>query len=190
MKGTLYKTEEGWFVGNAKHSELPLHPDNVKICNQYGDYSIDWDSKEVEFEIVTENYEDDKGCTYAKLINHPVEPNEMIDHIGDANKMVCMFEPRTDTSSATICKHCGKEKFLHDHVPDVGKMVEEYGATVNQLYKEWLKIGFEAGYTKAKETLYTEEQVREVIRNCFKSNAMGFLVTEDDMIRTIKQPKQ
>ena len=38
--------------------------------------------------------------------------------------------------------------------------------------------------------LYTEEQVREVIRNCFKSNSLGFLITEDDMIRTIKQPKQ
>ena len=31
----------------------------------------------------------------------------------DTNEMVCMFEPRTDTTSATICKHCGKEKFLH-----------------------------------------------------------------------------
>ena len=25
----------------------------------------------------------------------------------------CIFEARTDTTSATICKHCGKEKFLH-----------------------------------------------------------------------------
>ena len=43
---------------------------------------------------------------------------------------------------------------------------------------------------KSKSTLYTEEQVREVIRNCFKSNSIGFLITEDDMIRTIKQPKK
>ena len=28
--------------------------------------------------------------------------------------MNCQFEPRTDTSSATICKHCGKEKFFHN----------------------------------------------------------------------------
>ena len=27
----------------------------------------------------------------------------------------CIFEPRTDTSSATICKHCGQEKILHNH---------------------------------------------------------------------------
>jgi hypothetical protein len=25
----------------------------------------------------------------------------------------CIFESRTDTSSATICKHCGKQKFEH-----------------------------------------------------------------------------
>lgn len=25
----------------------------------------------------------------------------------------CQFEPSTNTSSATICKHCGQEKFLH-----------------------------------------------------------------------------
>jgi hypothetical protein len=29
----------------------------------------------------------------------------------------CIFEPRTDTSSATICKHCGQEKFLHIQLP-------------------------------------------------------------------------
>ena len=27
----------------------------------------------------------------------------------------CIFEPRTDTSSATICKNCGKEKVFHNH---------------------------------------------------------------------------
>ncbi|NDB87250.1 MAG: hypothetical protein EB127_31895 [Alphaproteobacteria bacterium] len=61
------------------------------------------------------------------------------NHSVDTNEMVCVFEPRTDTSSATICKHCGQEKFLHNQVPDVRKMVEEYGDTCNQLYKEWLK---------------------------------------------------
>ena len=35
-----------------------------------------------------------------------------------------MFEPTTDTSSATVCKWCGREKFLHNQVPDVRKMVE------------------------------------------------------------------
>ena len=25
----------------------------------------------------------------------------------------CQFEPTTNISSATICKHCGREKFLH-----------------------------------------------------------------------------
>jgi len=25
----------------------------------------------------------------------------------------CQFEPTSNTSSATICKHCGREKYLH-----------------------------------------------------------------------------
>ncbi len=91
------------------------------------------------------------------------------DHIGEVNKMI-------------------------DHVPAVGKMVED----VEKLAEKYpyggregsKRLAFIDGYNTAKETLYTEEQVREVIRNCFKSNAIGFLVTEDDMMRTIKQPKQ
>jgi hypothetical protein len=55
--------------------------------------------------------------------------------------------------------------------------------------RKLLKSGF-VDIVPKQETLYTEEQVREVIRNCFKSNTLGFLITEDDMMRTIKQPKQ
>ena len=50
MKGTLHKTEQGWVVKYAKHSELPLHPEYVKC------YFLDEDAEggEVEFEIVSE----------------------------------------------------------------------------------------------------------------------------------------
>jgi hypothetical protein len=67
-----------------------------------------------------ENYD-----PWDEVIDQLVDTNEMIDHVGEVNEMVCMFEPRTDTSSATICKHCGKEKFLHNQVSDVGKYTEE-----------------------------------------------------------------
>ena len=30
----------------------------------------------------------------------------------------CQFEPSTNTSSATICKWCGKEKFMHNLIPE------------------------------------------------------------------------
>jgi hypothetical protein len=203
MKGTLHKTEQGWVVEHEVAEKtpigykswwgtFPLHPNDVKICNQYGDYSVDWHGKEVEFDFVTE-WENGEvgvnGLTYAKLINHSVGTNEMI----------CMFEPRTDTSSATICKHCGQEKFLHNHVPDVGKMVEddvvklaeEYAFKVYHAFEDatWfrpLNLGYYAGYKKAKETLYTEEQVRKAIRIATTTSPKS----EDYIIKSLKQPKQ
>jgi hypothetical protein len=43
----------------------------------------------------------------------------------------CIFEPRTDTSSATICKHCGQEKFLHIQLPKQELSDEEIEKGVN-----------------------------------------------------------
>jgi hypothetical protein len=63
------------------------------------------------------------------------------------------------------------------------------GSDDTQMERKLLKSGF-VDIVPKQETLYTEEQVREVIRNCFKSNSLGFLITEDDMMRTIKQPKK
>jgi len=33
--------------------------------------------------------------------------------LGEVLYKKCKFEPTTNTSSATICKHCGREKLLH-----------------------------------------------------------------------------
>ena len=33
--------------------------------------------------------------------------------LGEVLYKKCKFEPTTNTSSATICKHCGREKYLH-----------------------------------------------------------------------------
>jgi hypothetical protein len=35
------------------------------------------------------------------------------EYYNDESK--CVFEARTDTTSATICKWCGQEKFLHKY---------------------------------------------------------------------------
>lgn len=100
MKGIINKTEQGWVVsrcvgdGVAEVWEemLPLHPTDVLTCTQYTDYSEDWLGKEVEFEIVHlwENGEVGiNGLSYAKLTNHIVDANKMVDnHIGETNKMI------------------------------------------------------------------------------------------------------
>jgi hypothetical protein len=139
--------------------------------------------------------------------DHSVDTNEMIDHIGEANEMVCAFEPTTDTSSSTVCKWCGKEKFLHNHVPDVGKMVSnvEIGKkrwddwdefNKKACYPEDYQSAFADGFTRgakwvneiAKETLYTEEQVREAIDRARNYND-GWVETENEIIQSLKQSK-
>jgi len=35
-------------------------------------------------------------------------------HELEAEHLLCgFFEPKNDSSSATICKHCGREKWMH-----------------------------------------------------------------------------
>lgn len=80
MKGKLNKNERGWFVTYVHYDfppleykekilSLPLHPKDVKTCNDYGDYSIGWEDKEVEFEIIKEYIDSNSNQvqSYAKL---------------------------------------------------------------------------------------------------------------------------
>ena len=136
----------------------------------------------------------------------------------------CIFESGTGTSSATICKWCGKEKFMHNQVSDVRKMVEddveklaEEEFSDNQLkdmysYEDAIRFrgklsyarkGFVKGYNKAKETLYTEEQVRKLVEEAnydgqylhaksvtsqmMRDNAESY---SNEIIQSLKQPKK
>jgi hypothetical protein len=158
MKGTLMKTEQGWVVEYAKHAELPLHPEFIEMMDTCFTSKF---THEIEFEIVRyckkHNSDPSKNsvCTldcgyeevsYAKLIHHPVDTNEMISKGGE----LATFK---------------------DHVPDAGKMVED--DYIEELTKG--EIGwydkhdddqvkaFIAGYNKAKETLYTEEDIAKAV---------------------------
>jgi hypothetical protein len=156
MKGTLNKHEEGWLVRYGDMQFLPLHPDFIEMMDTCFTSKF---TQVVDFEMVLCSHSKSKDDYYAKLINHSVEFNEMIDQVPDVRKMVDVEKLALDWNNGEMPMHYHKRE------------------------------GFKVGYNKAKEILYTEEQVREVIRNCFKSNTLGFLITEDDMMRTIKQPK-
>ncbi len=78
MKGKLNKTEEGWVVvydqrtfqdPAAEDGVIKLHPADAKTCDNYGDYSVDWIGKEVEFVIENYNY----GGTYAKITEQMID---------------------------------------------------------------------------------------------------------------------
>ena len=97
--------------------------------------------------------------------NHSVKSNEMIDHIGDTNKMV---------------------------EDDVEKLAKEYAnnSSTNN-YEDGINVGkyqgFIKGYNKAKETLYTEEQVMQAYE--YGSNA-SLGVSKTNLIQSLKQSKQ
>ena len=87
-----------------------------------------------------------------------------------------------------------------DQVPEVRKMVED---DVEKLAKEYAKqfdyaedssphLDFVAGYNKAKETLYTEEQVREALKYGVDNSEIIKRGCKDieGFIQSLKQPKQ
>jgi len=189
MKGTLMKTEQGWMVSylseyKQSHSSvnewryIPLHPEFIEMMDTCFTSKF---TREVEFEFVTE-WENGEvgvnGLTYAKLIHHSVDTDKMIDHIGEVNEMV-------------------------NHVPDAGKMVED--DYIEELTKG--EIGwydkhdddqvkaFIAGYNKAKESLYTEEQVLKIVllwdnHTITNEEDRGHIKSIEKFIQSLKKHKQ
>jgi uncharacterized protein YbaA (DUF1428 family) len=76
-------------------------------------------------------------------------------------------------------------------VPDVSKMVEDDELQYIRTQMEKAEC-YKLGYNRAKETLYTEEQVREAIRMATISDPklLRFFYSEDYIIQSLKQPKQ
>lgn len=78
---------------------------------------------------------------------------------------------------------------------DVEKLAEEW---IDKNSHKWSnntdEVGdnygsFVAGYNKAKETLYTEEQVREAIES-FRKIRVIYDYEIDEIIQSLKQPKK
>jgi hypothetical protein len=90
MKGILHKTKQGWVVRYRETTPLsittetlPLHRDNISDILSNPDSKIEnLVSKEVEFEIVKETYDDGSECKYAKLINHENSAKQDVLNIG------------------------------------------------------------------------------------------------------------
>ena len=50
------------------------------------------------------------------IANDPTEAEQSVKNcnILCVSNLLCgFFEPKNDSSSATICKHCGREKWMH-----------------------------------------------------------------------------
>ena len=178
MKGKLYKTEQGWVVRCLKEGsmtwhkgiplglqfekvELPLHPQHANIHKEYLQIG-----EEVEFEIVTYNKKDSAYNnlpydTYAKIINH----------ISDISKMVEI--PKQDV-----------EKLADEQYKNENIFSELKGLIVSAK-----KFGFIEGYNKAKETLYTEEQVREGLRFLFMKEEVELIMNHLNNLNKINNER-
>ena len=81
-----------------------------------------------------------------------------------------------------------------EHIVDISKMVDdnvyeiaqEYAINSNSPNRESRRKGFIDGYNKAKETLYTEEQVKLAITLAKDSDYKS----TQEIIQSLKQPKQ
>jgi hypothetical protein len=84
-------------------------------------------------------------------------------------KMIeCYFIPTNNTSSATICGNCGKEKFLHTIGSGIKtskqQTLEEASWRFNPLKKldgEFLRTAFIKGAKWQEERMYSEEDLKE-----------------------------
>ncbi len=105
MKGTLHKTEQGWVVEYAKHSELPLHPDDVKQIEEDAKVFDNIEARiaacsSVEFEIIDEfthpelftNVGWGDSITYAKLIPSKEQQKQLIIEIMEQDAKDGLYE--------------------------------------------------------------------------------------------------
>jgi len=118
-------------------------------------------------------YEETFGSKVGNTLEnyHIVDTNEMIDHIGEVNEMV-----------EDDVEKLAEEEFSDNQLKDM----YSYEDAIRFRGKlSYARKGFVKGYNKAKETLYTEEQVGRAIDMARKDWNLKY-----EIIQSLKQPKQ
>lgn len=183
---------KSWFYGNWEW-ETPNERIMQMLMQDLGYYPFKDEDEMIHHTRVDEDlykYAVDKVALINPRMmpveNHTVDTNEMIDHIGEPNKMV-------------------------DQVPDVGKMVSDT-YTGDYPFVDDISFGdlrnvdvdsFYKGYNKAKETLFTKEEVQKMIddahyegqylhaksvtKQMMRDNSESYY---NAIIQSLKQPKQ
>jgi hypothetical protein len=213
MKGTLHKTEQGWvvrylqtepkYIGERQSLQgVFIHPDYVALCS----YSF-YEGKEVEFEILQ-----GADVLYAHLFksNPKEKQKQLITEIMDLDAKDGLYEHSVSPTYTGEYPFPPKDKCKqNDTVNDVDAdfPIEHKLASVwvfDTNASKWSNnddtagdnhASFIAGYLKAKETLYTEEQVREAIdiaRKGTVTDAYGDLEVlysfeKEEIIQSLKQ---
>jgi hypothetical protein len=223
MKGKLIKDYEGWWVqhkakgldGNLEYiAESMLHPDDVKQIEEDAKVFDNIEARiaaypNVEFEMVTEvvasvgnsEEQDEYTVSYAKLIPSKEQQKQLITEIMDLDAKDGLYEDEVSPTYTGEYPFPSKDRY--DTVNDIEKLAEQY---VNTNYPEYTNPKEKAaaiedvcwGYNKAKETLYTEEQVNQKMidfaewcRTQYKLNGETFLIEQlFSEYKSLKQPKK
>ena len=76
-----------------------------------------------------------------------------------------------------------------EEIEKIEKLAGDYALNrgISKGVEQRMIEGFVAGYNKSKETMYTEEQVREAIRLAHSSHRRYLDFLEDDIIQSLKQ---
>lgn len=189
MKGKLIYDQDGWWVQHTATSpdgteyfqaDTMLHPDDVKFLE---DCNLVFDNLEsriavnsdVEFEIVDEfthpelytNVGWGDGIKYAKLIQSKEQQKQLITEIMDLDAKDGLYEDDVEKLAAK----CGSPFF------------DEKSA-------EYACYGFKQGYNKAKETLYTEEDMLNAFYDGWLSKDLIWKVAKKLFKESLKQPKK
>ncbi len=83
-----------------------------------------------------------------------------------------------------------QKQIITEIMDEVDKLAHQYNP-VMKLDAEFIRAGFKAGYNKAKETLYTEEQVWQAAFDAYvKANNEFYELTPSDIIKSLKQSKK
>jgi hypothetical protein len=93
------------------------------------------------------------------------------------------------TEAAKKAERILNANMMKKETDDVDKLAHQYNP-VMKLDAEFIRAGFKAGYLKAKETLYTEEQVWQAAFDAYvEANNESYELTPSDIIQSLKQPK-
>ena len=177
MKGKLEKTIKGQWVVRVisedtpecdtiiEHGkQLPVHPDYIKY------YFLDEEAEggEVEFEIVNKLWGvNDEIISYAKLIKPGMGSKVNLQRLeAKLDKILAEETPESfhkwlESKRGPIRNyHSPKiDEMLKEIEEDDVEKLAEINATWDDIDVYSYKLGFKEGYNKAKETLYTEEQM-------------------------------
>ena len=197
MIGTLTKLKDGWYVNYFDiHTYLRLHPEDENLSYAVRDSA--WEGKKVNFEVVLHR---ETSEYYAKLIpsgelkftniGNKESQKELIKEIMDLDAKDGLYED--EVSPTYTGEYPFPPKDRYDTVNDIEKLAEQY---VNTNYPEYTNPKEKAaaiedvcwGYNKAKETLYTEEQVREAMSMARKLSGVAY--TNDEIIQSLKKLKK